>query len=90
MKTEEKLKLAEQNKDVPTEVIEQDILDTQSEITQMEREAEHYEKSPLSLPTARLDHMKAEAKRSGIQERKQFIEKLKAILEVRLTSQKKI
>lgn len=79
----EKQKLAEINKDVPTEVIQQDIADTQSEITQMEREAEYYEKSPLSLPTARLDHMKAEAKRAGIKERKEFIEKLEAILEIR-------
>jgi len=79
----DKVKLARQNKYIPTDIILEDIADTQAEINQMEIEAEYYERTPLSFPTARLDHMRAEVRRTGIKERKEFIEKLKAILEVR-------
>lgn len=63
--------------------IEQDIEDTEQEIAQMEREAEYYDKSPVGSPSYRLDHMRADARRSGIRERKEFIAKLQAILDER-------
>ncbi|MCK9370885.1 hypothetical protein M0R04_13325 [Candidatus Dojkabacteria bacterium] len=83
MNNKQKIKIAEENKDIPTEEVKQDILDTEREIAEMTIEAEHLEKTPLSLQSARLDHMRASARRSGIKERQAFIEKLKVILEVR-------
>lgn len=83
MKDAEKKQLAENNKDIPTSEIEQDILDTEGEIFQMTEEAEHLEKTPLSLQSARWDHIRASSRRQGIKERKEFIEKLSNILEGR-------
>ena len=88
MNYEEKQKLAEKNKDIPTKVIEQDIADTQAEIAQMEEEAKYLSATPLSMPTERWDHIRADARETGIKERKVFIEQLEAILEVRRLSQK--
>ena len=78
--------IAERNAHIPTEEILKDIADTEAEIAQMEQEAEHYSKTPLSAPTARLNHMRSDARRTGIKERKEFIEKLRAILDYRQKS----
>jgi hypothetical protein len=59
MSTEEILK---NNKDISTEEILQDITDTQEEIVKMKIEAEHLAKTPLSLQSARWDHMRADAR----------------------------
>ena len=83
MTLEEKIKLAKENRHIPTSEIEQDIQDTKMEIKQLTEEADHLEKTPLSMREAKLDHMRASAKRSNIKERQDFIEKLEAILEVR-------
>ena len=83
MTKKQKEKLAEDNRDIPTAEIQQDIVDTQREILEMEEEAEHLANTPLSMKDARWNHMRAEARKSGIKERQEFIEKLKVILEVR-------
>ena len=73
--TEETIKLAENNKHIPTEEIEQDILDTQNEIITMKREIKGYR-----LIGDRMSIFRANARESGIRERKEFIEKLEMIL----------
>lgn len=83
MKEEEKLKLAEQNKHISTAEIRQDISDTLVEIAQMEREAEHLEATPMGMRDARWNHIRASGRHSGIEERRRFVERLEAILEVR-------
>lgn len=75
--------IAEKNAHIPTAEMEQDILDTEREIAQMAQEAEHLAGTPIHMREARWDHMRAEARRSGIKERQEFIAKLKAILEYR-------
>lgn len=75
--------MAERNADIPTEEMEKDILDTEREIVQLEAEIEHLASTPLSSPDARLNHIKADARRSGVRSRKEFIVKLKSILEYR-------
>lgn len=53
MTKEEIIKIAERNKHIPAEEIKQDILDTQAEIVQMEKEAEHLEATPMGMREAR-------------------------------------
>ena len=72
---------------IPTPEILQDIADTQAEIDIMRREAERLEQAPITLPSAKLDHMKASVKRSGIAEREEFIKKLQRILVDRASDQ---
>ena len=81
MRTDQEI--LEDNKDIPTEEIMQDISDTQEEIATMKIEVEHLAKTPLSMQSARWDHMRAEARLSGIKEREEFIEKLEHLLELR-------
>lgn len=81
--------IAERNAHIPDEEILKDIADTEAEILQMEREAEHYSQTPYSAPTARLDHMRAEARRSGIKERQELVGKLRAILDYRQESRER-
>ena len=83
MKQEEIEKMAENNKHIPTSEIEKDIIDTQREISQMEIKAEHLKATPIGMRGARWDHMRADVLISGIERRKEFIKKLKAILEFR-------
>jgi hypothetical protein len=78
MDNEQAIKLAERNKDIPTEVIEQDILDTEREIETMEREAAGYR-----LIGDRMSYFRATARENGIEERKAFIKKLQTILSIR-------
>lgn len=78
MDVKEKIKIAEQNKNIPTDEIKQDILDTQAEIEQMEREIKGFR-----LIGDRMSNFRADAREGGIKSRKEFIEKLEAILEVR-------
>jgi hypothetical protein len=68
---------------IPSDEIERDIFDTHAEIARMEMEAQYLEKTPLSMPDARLNHMKAQARRTGIKEREEFISKLQRILDLR-------
>lgn len=78
MDTVEKIKVAENNKHIPTSEIKQDILDTEAEILTMTREEKGYR-----IIGDKMSNFRADAKRSGIKERKEFIERLKIILEVR-------
>lgn len=80
---EDKIKIAEKNKDISSETIMKDIEDTRREIYDMTNEANHLEATPMSSSDARINHMRAESKRSGIKERIAFIEKLEGILEIR-------
>ena len=58
--------------------VEQDIAITQTEISQMEREIEG-----LRLIGDRMSNFRANARISGIAERKEFIKKLQDLLEER-------
>lgn len=75
--------LLTRNEHIPSAEIEKDILETEMEIVKLEREAAHLEQTPISLASARLDHIRASARRSGIAEREQFVKNLKRILELR-------
>ncbi len=75
---EEAIILAKKNPHISTEEIKQDILDTEAEILKMKREMKGYR-----LIGDKLSHFRADARKSGIAERKLFIERLQAILDVR-------
>lgn len=83
MPDEEKKKLISANAHIPTDEIEKDIRDTEAEIALAEKEIIAFEAVPIGSPDARISHMKASARRSGIAERKEFIRKLRIILESR-------
>jgi len=83
MKLKEIEKLAESNKHLSSWEIKQDILDTEVEIVNMEIEAKHLATTPMGMREARWNHMRADARESGIKNRKKFIEQLKAILSYR-------
>lgn len=63
---------------IPNEEINQDIRDTEAEIEQMTRE-----EKGLRTCGDRWSAMRADARLTGIRERKAFIEKLKSILKER-------
>jgi len=75
--------IVEANKHIPTEEIKRDIADTLAEIRQMEKEAEHLEATPMGMRETRWNQMRAKSRRSGIQERKEFVERLEVILKSR-------
>jgi hypothetical protein len=66
------------NQHIPTPEIERDIADTEREISTMEREAE-----ALDMLGDRMSDIRRRARLHGIEDRKIFIAKLKAILEAR-------
>jgi hypothetical protein len=66
------------NDHIPTEEIKQDIFDTGREIADMRREEEGYR-----LIGDRMSLFRADARRSGIREREEFIAKLVALLKAR-------
>ena len=68
---------------ITTAQIEQDILDTEREIVQMRSEVDWLEGTPVSHVDYRWNQIRLSAKRSGIVEREEFIEKLKTILAAR-------
>lgn len=74
------------NAHIPDSEVLKDIADTEAEIRQMEAEAEFLESTPMSLPSAKWDHMRASGRRSGIVARKDFIAKLQRLLELRKKS----
>ena len=76
-------KLLEKSAQSPDEVIRQDIAETEREIQTMMEEAAHLEGTPMSLSSARWDHMRASARRTGVAEMQWFVAKLKKILELR-------
>lgn len=71
------------NTHIPTAEVEQDIADTEQEIASMKIEAEHLAATPLSLPSSRFAHMRAEARLTGIKKREAFVQKLHRLLRVR-------
>lgn len=72
---------------IPTEEIKQDIADTVSEIETLKAELAHLETTPTSARDYRLNMIKADARRTGIRQRTEFIEKLQQILRYREGSQ---
>lgn len=80
MKNEQFIK---DNKHVKTDEIKRDILDTQNEIIQMEKEMKFLSSTPMGMAETRLNHMKASARKSGIEDRKKFIRQLEVLLEDR-------
>lgn len=66
----------DQNAHIPTTEIEQDIADTEAEIFKMERELPAHK--ILADNGDRLSDMRYRANRDGIEDRKRFIEKLRA------------
>lgn len=83
--TQEQIESANRNEQIPTEEIQNDILATEQEISVLEDEIVHLEATPHTSSALKINFFRASAKRSGIKERKLFIEKLKAILEYRAT-----
>lgn len=81
MTPEEKQKLAEANAHIPTETIQQDIIDTTREIEKYQAELPHLQ--ALAQTGNRMMDIVATNRQHQIEERQQFIEKLRIILEVR-------
>ena len=73
-----KIKIAENNKHIPTEDIKKDIGDTEAEIVTMKREIKAFK-----LLGDRISIMKADVRVNRINNREIFIKHLKIILEVR-------
>ena len=73
-----KIKIADNNKHIPTEDIKKDIRDTEAEIITMKREIKAFE-----LLGDRISRMQADVRVSRINDREIFIKHLKIILEVR-------
>ena len=69
------------NDHIPTSEILKDIADTQAEINQMEREEKGYRQIG-----DRMSIFRADARVSGIAERREFIAKLEDILKARENS----
>lgn len=68
----------EANAHIPSDEIRQDIADTQEEITRLQ------EGKAMSFGTKdRIDHMRAQAARTGIEERKEFVAGLERLLRLR-------
>jgi hypothetical protein len=63
------------NDHVPTEEVKKDIADTEAEISQMKREIEGF-----TLLGDRWSLMRADARRTGIKEREEFVTRLNKIL----------
>lgn len=74
---------AKNNAHIPTAEIEQDILDTEREIQTLEREAAHLEVTPHTSSALKMNFFRASAMRTGIRDRKQFIEHCGEILRER-------
>lgn len=72
------------NAQISNAEIQQDILDTRREIENMEAEQQHFEATPPTSHDYRWNMMRADARRTGIAERLQFIAKLENILKERL------
>ncbi len=72
---------------IPNTEIEQDIAETEAEIATMKREADFFESTPASAQDYRWNHMRAQARRTGIVQRREFIAKLQDILRYRKESQ---
>ncbi len=66
------------NENIPTAEIKNDIADTRHEIAQMEREEQGFR-----IIGDRMSLFRADARRTGIAERKEFISKLESILSER-------
>lgn len=66
------------NESIPTEEILTDIADTEAEIAKMEREAEAFR-----MLGDRMSSFRADARVTGIAERREFIRKLDDILKTR-------
>lgn len=75
--------LTDRNAHIPTAEVEQDIADTQREIVELKSEIDWLEKTPQSSRDFRLNMIKAQVKRDGIQQREKFIGQLEEILRVR-------
>ena len=73
----------EQNAHIPDDEIERDIQDTQMEIWTLQDEIKALEMTPIYSRDAKINFMKASAKKNGIIDRKEFIEKLQAIINYR-------
>jgi len=83
MDKEETKKFSEKNKHIATDVIKQDISDTQKEIVEMWKEITFLESTPVGMKDARWNHMRADTRKAGIKDREEFIKALEGILEFR-------
>lgn len=75
--------ILEKNKHIPTEQVLKDIGDTEREIREMEEEADHLEATPATSPDYKLNHFRASARRTGIEERKKFCADLRKLIYAR-------
>jgi hypothetical protein len=71
------------NSHIPTAEIQQDILETEQEITVMEREIRALETTPPESADYKLAFFRASAKRTGIVARQVFIARLLGLLAAR-------
>lgn len=78
MTQEEKIELAKNNEHISTEEIKEDIFDTENEIITISREEKGFR-----IIGDRLSIMKADHRKNEIEDKKNFIEKLNFILEIR-------
>lgn len=76
-------KILEKNKNIPTDQVLQDIGDTEREIREMTAEAEHLEATPQSSPDYKMNHFRASARRTGIEDRKKFCANLRELVHAR-------
>ena len=68
---------------IPTTEILQDIVDTQREIDTMKQELTAFELIPRASSEFRMAQFRASNRRIGIQERREFIAKLRKLLALR-------
>lgn len=71
------------NAHVPLAEVEQDIRDTESEITEMQRKLPHLRGLAEADPRDRMVDLRARACADGIAERQEFVRKLRLIIEHR-------
>lgn len=77
------IEILEANKHIPDDEVRNDIRETLAEIEILKIEVKHLENTPRLLPDYRINFMKASAKRVGIENREQFVAKLRTLLNAR-------
>ncbi len=73
----------EKNKHISTVQALEDIGETEREIREMTAEAEHLEATPTTNQNYKLNNYRASARRTGIEDRKKFVENLRELIHAR-------
>ena len=80
----------EKNKHISTVQVLEDISETEREIREMTAEAEHLEATPATSQDYRLNNFRASARRTGIEDRKKFVENLRELIHARTEAGEKL